>query len=273
MKAREAEALDSTTKEHVDLFYNIFEEELSDTLERKKDLIQNSVITYSLLWTLFEPNEMVISNSDFPRGYLFPKASTKSPTGDLFLTCKYFEFTGKKFDYSEEVFLVNAFVGTKPIMSLPVYPLKYHPEKDAVRKTLIFQGKHWEEHKGYHYMQYDGLALGFSDYGLTKRLHVKSRIIIDAEAFSIFHSDVPIHVAGKDIAQELTDKQRMITSNMVYGYSLIDKEWLKFYLRNVSGIEWDSHAFESLVLPREQQDLKGSAFGSCQRPVQTAGQL
>jgi AAA+ superfamily predicted ATPase len=48
----------------------------------------------------------------------------------------------------------------------------------------------------------------------------------------------------------------MITSDMVYGYSLIDKEWLQFYLRSVSEIEWDSHAFESLVLPREQQDLK-----------------
>lgn len=48
----------------------------------------------------------------------------------------------------------------------------------------------------------------------------------------------------------------MITSDMVYGYSLNDKEWLGFSIQNVSEIEWNSHAFDSLVLPQEQQDLK-----------------
>lgn len=56
--------------------------------------------------------------------------------------------------------------------------------------------------------------------------------------------------------QELTDDQRMITSDMVYGHSLIDKEWLEFSLRGVSEIEWNTHAFESLVLPQEQEGLK-----------------
>jgi SpoVK/Ycf46/Vps4 family AAA+-type ATPase len=56
--------------------------------------------------------------------------------------------------------------------------------------------------------------------------------------------------------QELTDDQRMITSDTVYGYSLIDKEWLEFSLRGVSEIEWNTHAFESLVLPQEQEGLK-----------------
>ncbi|KAJ5460298.1 uncharacterized protein N7458_001850 [Penicillium daleae] len=256
IKVRDEEELDSTTKEHVELFYKFFEEELRGTLARKKDLIQNAVITSPLLWTLFEPDDIVISNSDFPRGYLFSKASIKSQTNDWVLTCKYIDFDGKKFGYSEQEVLVDDFIGTKPITSLPIYPLKYHSKRDTVRKTLISQGKCWEEHKGYHYMQYEGLALGLSEYGQAKQFHVKSRIIIDAEAFGVFDSDGSIHVFGKDIAEELTDEQRMITSDMVYGYSLIDKEWLQFYLRSVSEIEWDSHAFESLVLPREQQDLK-----------------
>lgn len=256
IKVRDEEELDSTTKAHVELFYEIFEEELRDTFARKKDLIQNAVITCPLLWTLFEPDDIVISNSDFPRGYLCCKASIKSQTNDWVLTCTYIDFDGKKFGYSEQEVFVDDFIGTKPITSLPIYPLKYHSKRDTVRKTLISQGKRWEEHKGYHYMQYEGLALGLSEYGQVKQFHVKSRIIIDAEAFGVFDSDGPIHVFGKDIAEELTDEQRMITSDMVYGYSLIDKEWLQFYLRCVSEIEWDSHAFESLVLPREQQDLK-----------------
>lgn len=60
----------------------------------------------------------------------------------------------------------------------------------------------------------------------------------------------------KDIHQELTDDQRMLISDMVYGYSLHDKEWLQFYINGTLEIEFDSHTFESLVLSREQEGLK-----------------
>lgn len=258
VKAREDEELDRTTKEHVDLFYNILEEELRDTLAQKNDLIHNGVITHALLWALFEPNDVVISSSDSPRGYLFGKADLEVQSQSWRVTCKHIDCNGKKFGYTDERFVVKPFVGTKPITSLPVYPLKYHPEKDAVRESLIAQGKRWEEHKGYHYRQYEGIALGSSQRGgESKQYHVKSRIIIDAEAFDIFCSYTSVQLYDdKEMPEELTDDLRMITSNMVRGYSLNNKEWLQFYLHGTSKIEFNTDAFESLVLPREQEGLK-----------------
>lgn len=257
VKAREEEELNSTAKEHVDHLLKIFEGELKDTLERKKDLIRNGVITPTLVWILFEPGDMVISNSNTPRGYLFSSAQLRGGSNEWVLTCKHIDFDGIRFGDKEQQFFVDAFIGTMPITSLPVYPLKYHTVKDDVRKTLIAQGKRWEEHKWYHYRQYEGTASANPGGGFMKRYHVTSRIIIDAEAFGIFSSHGPIQVYGHtDMPQELTDDQRMITSDMVYGYSLIDKEWLKFSLRGVSEIEWNTHAFESLVLPQEQEGLK-----------------
>ncbi|OOQ90056.1 putative AAA family ATPase [Penicillium brasilianum] len=265
VKAREVEELDPTTKEHLELFHNVFEEELKDTLARKEDLVHNGVITDSLIWTLFEPGDVIITNSGTPRGYRFSDA-TKSSSGEWVLACRYIDFDGEKFGYKDEEFIVDAFIGTKPIASLSVFPLKYHPDRDAACKTLIARGKRWEEHKGYHYRQYEGLAIGTSDFGPPGQFHVKSRIIIDAEAFGVFHSHKAfgafhshgaIRLKGsKKIRKELTDDQRMITSDMVYGYSLNDKEWMEFSIQNVSEIKWDSFAFESLVLPREQQGLK-----------------
>ncbi|KAJ5168359.1 uncharacterized protein N7482_003953 [Penicillium canariense] len=255
--AREDEVLDAVTKEHVDLFYKILEAELRDTLARKKDLIRNGVITHPLIWTLFEPDDAVISNTSIPRGFLFSDCSINCRTKAWVLTCRHIDFDGEDFGYKDEDFAANPFIGTTPITSLPVFPLKYHPEKEAIREKLIAQGKRWEEHKGYHYRQYEGVAVGFSEDDETKRYHVKSRIIIDAEAFNVFHPYKSIHVWGySDIPQELNDDLLMITSHMVYGYSLKDKEWLQFSLYCTSDIEWDSHAFESLVLPQEQQDLK-----------------
>ena len=127
-----------------------------------------------------------------------------------------------------------------------------------MRGTLIAQGQRWEEYKGYHYRQYEGIALGSSQRGSeAKQYHVKSRIIIDAEAFNIFcsHSSVQLY-DDKDIPEELTDDLRIITSNMVRGYSLNDKEWLRFYLHGTSKIDFNTDAFDSLVLPREQEGLK-----------------
>lgn len=137
------------------------------------------------------------------------------------------------------------------LLSLPVYPLKYHTEKDDVRENLIAQGKLWEEHKWYHYRQYGGTASGASEGGHKSRYHVKSSIIIDAEAFGIFSSYGPVQVHGHmGMPQELTDDQRMTISDKVYGYSLTGKERLEFTLRGVSEIEWNNHAFEPLDLPQ-----------------------
>lgn len=55
--------------------------------------------------------------------------------------------------------------------------------------------------------------------------------------------------------QKLTDRQRLLASHLVRGYSLKLKKWLKFRVDAVDAIEWSNHAFESLVLPDQQKDL------------------
>jgi len=257
IKAHEEEQ-DELTKKHVDLFYKIFEEELRDTLDRKKDLVRNGVITHDLIWSIFEPDDVVISTiGDRTRGYQFVSASMDCQTGTWSLSTKYIDFDGSHFGYDTEYFTIRPFAGTVSITALPVSPLKYHHHQPIIRQALLAQGKVWEEHKGYRFKQYDGVAIGFvegDDDPEPRRHQVKSRIIIDAEGFQTFHSCKSIYLS--DDIDELNDDQRVITSNMVYGYALKDKEWLQFFLDCSSEIVWDSQAFASLVLPKEQEHLK-----------------
>lgn len=256
LKARQEEDLDETTKQHVDLLYTILEGELRDILARKKDLIRNGVITHSLLWTLFEPDDVVISTfGGRQHAYLFVDDGINCRTKAIVLEVKFVEFDGDNFGYSDDQFEVPVFLGTAPITSLSAFPLKYHPDKEAIREKLIARGKAWEQHKGYHYKQYEGIAIGFLDDNKVKKYHVKSRIIIDAEAFNVFHPHKGVWVYG-ELPEELTDDHRLVASTSVYGYSLKDKEWLKFYLDCSSEIKWNSAAFEALVLPKEQENLK-----------------
>ncbi|KAF4542533.1 ATPAse AAA+ type core protein [Lasiodiplodia theobromae] len=53
----------------------------------------------------------------------------------------------------------------------------------------------------------------------------------------------------------LTEEQKLIASPLVRGYSLKSKQWLNLFVNSVREIEWQTNAFESLVLPANQKEL------------------
>ncbi|CAE7031941.1 hypothetical protein CFE70_004511 [Pyrenophora teres f. teres 0-1] len=53
----------------------------------------------------------------------------------------------------------------------------------------------------------------------------------------------------------LTDEQKLICSPLLRGYSLKNKLWLNFFVGCVKDIEWQTDAFDRLVLPKNQKEL------------------
>ncbi|KAJ5225625.1 hypothetical protein N7468_006850 [Penicillium chermesinum] len=253
-----AKEQDPTTKQHADLLHKILEEELRDTITRKNDLIRNKVITHELVWSIFEPGDVMIHTSDGrTRAFIFDKDVIDGRSKAWTLTGKYVDHDGENFGYRDKDFEIYPFIGTVPITSLAVSPLKYHADQNSIRESLIARGKLWEEHKGYHYKQYRGIAHGFNHDVEIVKYHVNSRIIIDTDAFNTFHPYTSVNVYGeKDFPLEMTDDLRLVTTPMLHGYSLKDKEWLRFYLDLSKEIIWETRAFEALVLPSDQENLK-----------------
>ncbi|KGO78375.1 ATPase, AAA-type, core [Penicillium italicum] len=255
------EEQDPTTKAHVDMFYRIMDEELRDVIDRKNDLVAKGVITHELAWTILEPQDVVLSSNDGLRAYSFTQASSEDePSQNDYFQVEYVEFNGSKFGYNYTGFTIPGFPGTVPITSLPIFPLRYHPEKDYIQELLTARGKKWEAHKGYHFKSYEGASTSKNSKIRGNNLkdtkyHVKSRVIIDTEAYKLSGSWGSVRLY-KEIDGELDDAQRLIATPMLYGYSLNDKEWRSFHVDHLKDIEWDEQAFESLVLPREQQGLK-----------------
>ncbi|KAG6874901.1 hypothetical protein C0992_006053, partial [Termitomyces sp. T32_za158] len=54
---------------------------------------------------------------------------------------------------------------------------------------------------------------------------------------------------------ELSDEDLMLSSTVVYGFSLSDKLWLEFDVEQVRPVEWNEDAFANLVLPSDRKDL------------------
>jgi hypothetical protein len=53
----------------------------------------------------------------------------------------------------------------------------------------------------------------------------------------------------------LTTEQKLICSPLLRGYSLKNKFWLNFFVNCVKEIEWQTDAFDRLVLPKNQKEL------------------
>lgn len=116
---------------------------------------------------------------------------------------------------------VPACEGTSAIAALPVFSLVYHSDHAIIRGDLTARGKLWEDHRGYHYKQYKGIAE--TDFCSREvKLNIKSRIIIDTKAYNTLNPNDEIYL-DSDTSDELSDDQRLISTPINRGYVLKDK--------------------------------------------------
>ncbi|KAJ5574821.1 P-loop containing nucleoside triphosphate hydrolase protein [Penicillium hetheringtonii] len=75
-------------------------------------------------------------------------------------------------------------------------------------------------------------------------------------------SDPTFETADFEISSKtLSNRELLISTPIIRGFSLKDKMWLEFFIDGVEDIVWNSDAFDNLVLPHSQQDLKKLILG------------
>lgn len=112
--------LDSTEKKHVEMFCTLIEEEMSDVLARREDLVQNGVIAHDLLWAIFELRSTMseISGSRI-RGIELLSIELDSFTKTWLIETEVVDIDCPDFGYRNVYFSVDYFSGSTPIESLP----------------------------------------------------------------------------------------------------------------------------------------------------------
>ena len=198
------------------------------------------------------------------------------------------DWDGENFGLGSQTSQIYGFQGTKPITQLSAYPLEYHSSMYKIRERLIQRGKTFQRLHGYHYKAYQGVAIGQGTWGPVK-YNVNSRIVIDTYAWNRFQPNRQVRLSilnekppklcrDRDDSEEeynsddeyedeavggsnaehltsLTTDQLLLCSPSLYGYSLKNKKWLQFFVDNVTEIQWNEGAFESLVLPQDHKEL------------------
>ncbi|RAH71883.1 ATP-binding protein [Aspergillus aculeatinus CBS 121060] len=237
------ETQNPTIRSYLDLLHQILDNEIGDILTRRADLLKNGVITHDLLWTVFIPQTVLFSvGSGTPRAYECVDSYTHGKDSFIEVKTRYVDYDGEKYHYEHEVVNICPFKGTMALDALQIFPLANHRDAESVRRRLIARGKTWESYDGSHY----------------KHVRDHGRVMIDPAGYKKHHNS---HMNGwetevTEIATAMTDEHRLLATPWVRGFSLRKKEWRAFVVDEVEDIVWSKDAFDSLVLPRGQQDLK-----------------
>ncbi|KAI0383042.1 P-loop containing nucleoside triphosphate hydrolase protein [Hypomontagnella monticulosa] len=229
-------------------------------------------ISYDHLWTLFPPGKIihakVLNQHRAFRVHTCWYEEGENPILNFWIYSV--DFNGEKLGTRKAELFINKYAGTRQLRELTAMPLDLVEDADEVRTQLLERGRKFEGYLGQHYEQYDGVALKKTEQGYA-RINVKGRIMIDCETyhrleandtFEVFdlgttskankaHRKAMNHVDFLPQAktfQKLSDEEAIITNATVRGYSFATKQFLEFYVDDVSPIEWNTACFDELVL-------------------------
>lgn len=263
-QAREEEE-DEETREHVEILFKTLEEELKSTLDTVADLAKNGVMTYDLLWTMFEPGTLVYIQGETQRVMRASSHYYDCQSGSFIMSNEFVEWDGDKFGMCSDTSRIGGFIGTKAIVDLQVLPLSCHPHSEELQSRCIERGKLWESYCTYSFRNYKGVGVDVR----CNQYNVESRVIIDTAAFCSLNPNYrvycnPLQFNKSYVAPEgimidadgkLTAYQLLLSTNKLRGYSLKDKKWLVLDLHSVKDIAWNDRAFSSLILPNDTKEL------------------
>ena len=141
-------------KEHLELLHSLLKEELKDTIKALEDYIVHGVTTFEHLWTIFQPGSIVYCKfRGTQAAFCFYRGQYKdTQCGKCFELCmEPIGWGGSNFARGTEYMKIFSFAGTRPIKTLNALPLSFHPEKEAIKASLIQRGKKYESLAGCHY--------------------------------------------------------------------------------------------------------------------------
>ena len=169
-----------TTKQHAELFQNILVKEFKDLIETSQDMKNKRVMTYELLWTLFQPGSIVFTRQDGQETALQLQSTRYGQDAGgnpcFWIVGKFVDWDGSSFGHSQINLSIPVFTGTRNIAQLRAFPLEYHPKAAEVRERLIERGSKVEELAGVNYKAYDGIAWHWGEFGSKNKYQVKGRV-------------------------------------------------------------------------------------------------
>ncbi|RDW80898.1 hypothetical protein BP5796_05596 [Coleophoma crateriformis] len=259
---------DKKAKEHVKFLLQYMAKVLNREIVSYKELMENESVAPGLefhnLWMAFKPGTLLYKSHSGVDTLHRLRDMTKVT---LFQQPQYWRlqtevlvYEGKDLRFVSENFDIAEYSGYRPLTEHELFPLEYHKDQKSIRDTVLQRGKKYTEYLGIQYCMYEGLANLFSWHGRgTQCSMIKDKIILDSKEFSEdIHDSKLEFIPYSKVIQchsngqlKMSDEELLICSYEVPGFALTTKRWGLFNISNVSPMEYNKDAFDSLVLPED----------------------
>ncbi|KAG0704003.1 P-loop containing nucleoside triphosphate hydrolase protein [Suillus ampliporus] len=232
-----------------------------------QSLTADQSITFDLLWALFPANTSVFNHHQYTeqrrilkaQRFLMRTREDRSVYAEI--TCDIIVNDGNTFGIAQEPIEIDAFKGTRKIYELPVFPLRFYRDQDALREHAIQRGRKFAGLAAHAYGEISGPALSevvtAQDKIQFRKFNTYGRVMIDPAGFRVFQPNCSFNltVYRRLNCDELTDEQHMICTPVVLGFCFGVKQWGGFALDRLQDIVWSQESFNSLVLGSKQKSL------------------
>lgn len=147
-------------KQHMKLLVQVMDEMFGSFMTHLKHLNTSGLISYKLAWTYFRKDAMLFSPSkDAERIYRVVGTSYQSNPQQMLIHCEEIAFNGESFAWTPTSEAIPCFGGNLPVTELPVYPLSFHEDAEAVKERLTVRAKKALEYQELTYSEYTGVGL------------------------------------------------------------------------------------------------------------------
>lgn len=193
----------ATKYNHAKLLHSLLAEEFKEVIESSKDMMEQGVMTYELLWTLFQPGSHVYARVQ-GQDRVFRLHSSKygaDRNGNpvYWISAQYIDYDGTRFGSNKLNIQIPRYEGTKPIAHLAVFPLAFHTTKDDIKSKLEQRGAKMEALAGSHYRAYNGVGWKVGNMGQIEKYSIKGRIVIDGYGWNRFNPNYSVYVTALHI--------------------------------------------------------------------------
>lgn len=168
------------TKSHATLLQDVLMKEFQTLIDTSQDMKSKHVITYDLLWCLFEPGGTIFTRKDGQEcAFILVDAKYGADSNGIpcfWLTCKYVDWDGTKYGTQNASHMIPMYTGTRPINKLRAFPIEYHHEPDALRARLIERGARAESLAGPNFKAYSGIGWKINRIGAQENYNINGRV-------------------------------------------------------------------------------------------------
>lgn len=157
-------------KQHLKLLVQVMDEMFGSFMNHLKHLNASGLISYKLAWTYFRKDAMLFCPStDSERIFRVVATSyVTHPVPHMLINCEEIGFDGETFAWRATSKQIPCFAGNLPVTELPVYPLEFHDDPEAVKERLTVRAKKALEYQELTYCEYTGVGLLKTQCGMQR---------------------------------------------------------------------------------------------------------